>query len=406
MTCKTSKLSIYGWVALSGALLLACSSDPPTDEHGGESGETATEESDTTDEGETDGEPQWPTVDLDALPYEHLSEYGFFVGEQLRALDPAEGVHPYTVISPLFSDFAGKARFLYLPEGTRLHIDFDVADPGPGGEGELWQWPVGTVLIKNFYFDLDRQNPEQDHNAKLIETRLMVQFPEGWKVYTYVWDDAEQDAVLTKFGQLIEVAFTDVDGQPATQEYKVPALEQCGSCHSRKNTLATLGPVTHQMNYLVERDGAMVNQMQWLESLGLFDEPLPDLSGFPTLVDPLGDAGTLDQRARSYLHANCSHCHRQDGGAGISGLRYPYWEQTPIHLGICKPPAAAGAASGGRPYDIVPGDPDQSIVVFRMESLDPMIKMPELPSRVLNPEGIQLISDWISAMEPPGCGGG
>jgi hypothetical protein len=122
-----------------------------------------------------------------------------------------------------------------------------------------------------------------------------------------------------------------------------------------------------------------------------------------TMVDPLGDVGTLDQRARSYLHSNCSHCHRQDGGAGISGLRYPYWEEAPIHLGICKPPAAAGAASGGRPYDIVPGDPDQSIVVFRMQSLDPMVKMPELPSRVLNPDGIQLISEWIAAMEPAGC---
>jgi uncharacterized repeat protein (TIGR03806 family) len=394
----TRLLSSSAWIALASALLLACSNDAPAEDVGDESGDTEGEE--------TGGEPQWPTVDLDALPYEYLSEYGFFIGEQLRALEPAEGVYPYTVVSPLFSDFAGKARFLYLPEGEQLHIDFDAADPGPGGEGELWEWPVGSVLIKNFYFDLDRQSPGQDQNAKLIETRLMVQYPGGWQVFTYVWDDAEQDAVLTKYGKLIEVGFTDVDGQPATQEYKVPSLEQCGSCHSRDNTLATLGPVTHQMNYAVERDGGQVNQMQWLESLGLFDEPLPELSSFPTMVDPLGDVGTLDQRARSYLHANCSHCHRQDGGAGISGLRYPYWEQTPVHLGICKPPAAAGAASGGRPYDIVPGDPEQSIVVFRMESLDPMIKMPELPSRVLNPEGIQLISDWIAAMEPAGCGGG
>jgi uncharacterized repeat protein (TIGR03806 family) len=392
-------LSLTG-VVLTGALTLACTSDDaPTDELGDESGESESGETG----GETGGEPQWPTVDLDALPYEYLSEYGFFVGEQLSALEPASGVHPYTVVSPLFSDFAGKARFIYLPEGEQLHIDFAAADPGPGGEGELWDWPVGAVLIKHFYFDLDRQDPGQDQNAKLIETRLLVRYLDGWEVFTYVWDDAEQDAVLTKYGQLIDVEFTDADGQPATQEYKVPSLEQCGSCHSRDNTLETLGPVTQQMNYEVERDGQLVNQMQWLESLGLLDEPLPDLSEFPTMVDPLGEVGTLDQRARSYLHANCSHCHRQDGGAGISGLRYPYWEQESIHLGVCKPPAAAGAASGGRPYDIVPGDPDQSIVIFRMESLDPMVKMPELPSRVLNPDGIALISEWIAAMEPGAC---
>lgn len=390
-------------VVLTGLLALACTDDQPADEVSDESGEAEAETGESGETGDTDGEPQWPTFDLDELPYEHLSEYGFFVGDELSALEPATGVYPYTVISPLFSDFAGKARFLYVPEGAQLHIDWDAADPGPGGEGELWDWPVGSALVKNFYFDTDRENPGQDANAKLIETRLLIQTDAGWSVYTYVWDDAEQDAVLTEFGKLIEVEFTDVDGQPNIQEYKVPSEEQCGSCHSRDNELKTLGPISHQMNYAVERDGATVNQMQWLESLGLFDEPLPDLTGLSTMVDPLGDEGTLDQRARSYLHSNCSHCHRQDGGAGISGLRYPYWEQSPVHLGVCKPPAAAGAASGGRPYDIVPGDPDQSIVVFRMSSLETMVKMPELPGRVLNPAGIALISDWIAAMEPAGC---
>ena len=350
-----------------------------------------------------DNQSQSPTIDLDALPYEYLSEYGLFVGDELAALEPAAGVHPYTVVSPLFSDFAGKGRLLYVPEGEQLHIDWDAASPGPGGEGELWDWPVGSVLVKTFYFDLDRQNPGQDQNARLIETRLLVRFPDGWEAFTYVWDEAEQDAVLTKYGDLVDVEFTDVDGLPATQEYKVPALEQCGSCHSRENKLETLGAVTQQLNYEVERDGAMVNQMQWLESLELFDEPLPDLSSFPTLVDPMGDVGSLEQRARSYVHANCSHCHRREGNAGVSGLWFSYWEEEPIHLGICKPPAAAGTAAGGRPYDVVPGAPDQSIMVFRMQSLDPMIKMPELPSRVLNPDGIALISEWIAAMEPAGC---
>ncbi|MFV8755015.1 hypothetical protein ACNOYE_31075 [Nannocystaceae bacterium ST9] len=395
-------------VALSGLLgLAACTGetgDESADEVGDSSGtdESASETaSESGSESETGGEPQFPTVELDALPYEHLSEYGFFVGD-LAELVPAERVYGYTVVSPLFSDFAGKERFMYLPPDQQIHIDWEAADPGPGGEGELWEFPVGSVLIKNFWFDLDRSNPGQDVNAKRIETRLLVRFPDQWKVYTYVWDDEETDAVLTKFGELIEVAFTDAEGLPATQNYKVPSQEQCGSCHSRDNVLKTLGPVSQQMNTVVEREGASVNQMQWLESLGLFDAALPDLSGLPTLVDPYGDA-PLDRRARSYLHANCSHCHRQDGGAGISGLRFVYWEEEPIHLGICKPPAAAGAASGGRPYDIVPGSPDESIAVYRMQSLDPEVKMPELPSQVLNPQGIQLISDWIAAMEPAGC---
>ena len=143
-------IATFGGVAFVATLALACTDDKPADENG---------ESSTGETGDTDGEPQWPTVDLDALPYEYLSEYGFFVGDDLSALAPAQGVYPYTVVSPLFSDFAGKARFLYMPEGEQLHIDWAAADPGPGGEGELWDWPVGSVLIKSFYFDVDRQDP-------------------------------------------------------------------------------------------------------------------------------------------------------------------------------------------------------------------------------------------------------
>src|SRR5690606_7456947 len=131
-------------IVLAGALVLACTDSSPAVEAGeSESGEGESDESgtDETETGETGDEPQWPTVDLDALPYEYLSEYGLFVGDDLSALAPATGVYPYTVVSPLFSDFAGKARFMYLPEGEQLHIDFAAADPGPGGEGELWEWP-------------------------------------------------------------------------------------------------------------------------------------------------------------------------------------------------------------------------------------------------------------------------
>jgi len=406
---QTGAVERLGGLALSLSLVFtlpACGGGGSSDDEvGSEASEAGSDESDTQTEteGETgDTGAAWPMIDLDGLPYETLSEYGFFRGE-LRELDPALGVHPYTIISPLFSDFAGKARHIYLDEGQTMHIDWEAESPGPGGAGEVWDFPTGAVVIKHFYFDLDRSDPGQDENARLIETRLLVRFEDDWEYYTYVWDEAQTDAVLTKFGEVIDVEFKDADGLPATQEYKVPSLEQCGSCHSRDNEGYTLGPVSPQMNYLVERDGEMVNQMQWLEGLGLFDAPLPDLSDYPTLVDPMGDEGTLDERARSYLHANCSHCHRREGGAGVSGLRYPYWENEPVHLGICKPPAAAGAASDGRPYDVVPGEPDNSIVVFRMQSLDPMVKMPELTSRVLNPAGIDLISDWISAMEPAGC---
>ncbi len=126
--------------------------------------------------------------------------------------------------------------------------------------------------------------------------------------------------------------------------------------------------------------------------------PPPAAASLAAFVDPMGSAGTLDQRARSYLHGNCAHCHRPGGGAGKSGLVFLATATDPAEFGVCKVPAAAGPGAGGHPHDIVPGHPDDSIIIFRMNSLDPEIKMPELPNRVIDKDGVQLIRDWIAAM--------
>lgn len=321
-----------------------------------------------------------------------LSELGLFVGE-LKKLQPADGVVPYTVVSPLFSDFAGKERFIVLPDGESIAFT----------DGEDWTWPEGTTVVKNFFFDLDRRDPDEGEFS-IIETRLLELGPDGWEGSTYVWNEEQTDAYPLVEGDRITIEFTDENGDASEQEYEIPNLDHCASCHGRDDELHLLGPFTHQLNYDVQRDGATVNQLSWMEEQGMFDQALPPPADLPAMVDPYG-GGDLELRARSYLHANCSHCHRAGGGAGVSGLSFPFWEDRNLHLGICKIPAAAGAGTGGHSYDIVPGAPDDSIAVFRIESLDPDIKMPELPTRLLNPDGIQLIREWISAMPADDCGG-
>src|SRR5690606_29682825 len=167
----------------------------------------------------------------------------------------------------------------------------------------------------------------------------------------------------------------------------------CSSCHERDDRDELLGLITHQLNTEVVVDGQGVNQLEWLASQGLFSGPLPEVQALPRLVDPFGDA-PLDARARSYLHANCSHCHRLGGGASSSGLVYLAWEEVPAKYGVCKVPAAAGPGTGGNAYDILPGHPEGSIMVFRMNSLDPEIKMPELPNRIIDARGVELIEAW------------
>ncbi len=321
------------------------------------------------------------------LPYETLSEYRFFVGP-LAEMRPAPGVIPYVVAAPLWADHAGKDRFFVLPEGTRVEVD-----------GEDWAFPVGSVVVKSFFYSRDLRSPGA--SATVVETRLLIREADGWSAHTYVWDDAQTEAVRKVAGTRKTLAYLDETGGEVTGTYVVPNTNQCADCHERDDELGLLGPVTSQMARRVERGGVEVDQLGWLAEQGLFDEP--PVASAP-LVDPFGDA-PLDQRARSYLAGNCAHCHRAGGHGGPSGLVLEATETRPAHFGICKSPVAAGPGSGGRLYDITPGRPDESIMVYRMESTDLEVKMPELPNLIPDDAGARLIREWIAAMDPPGCDG-
>lgn len=326
------------------------------------------------------------------LPLPRLSDYDFFQGA-MRELRPKDGVIPYTVVSPLWADQAGKGRFIVLPPGEKATF----------AERDGWVYPEGTIIIKTFYFDHDRRDPSA--GARIVETRLLILKDGVWEPITYLWNEEETEAELIKVGTRVNVDFVDVDGSAKTEEYIVPNLDRCDSCHARDDATQILGIITPQLNMEIEVDGAKVNQLEWLADQGVFDAALPALDSLERFVDPLdADAASLDDRARSYLHANCSHCHRDGGGASKSGLVLERWETDSLKLGICKVPAAAGPGTGGRSHDILPGSPEGSIMVFRMNSVDPEIKMPELPNRVINTAGVELISAWIAAMPPHECG--
>ena len=115
-------------------------------------------------------------------------------------------------------------------------------------------------------------------------------------------------------------------------------------------------------------------------------------------------SASLDDRARGYLDINCASCHSSAAGAAnTSGLFLEYWRAFGREVGECKPPVAAGDGSGGLKYAIVPGNADASILHFRMNSDEPEIRMPESGRSVIHTEGVQLIADWIDAMEPEPC---
>lgn len=300
-------------------------------------------------------------------------------------LDPSDprtlaaSVEPYEVNSPLFSDHTVKRRGIAVPDGATITYD----DEGP------WQFPVGTILVKTFAMPFDLRDPSA--GDRLLETRLFVHTAEGWRPYEYRWDEAGEVATRLRVGGDVEVELLDFDGQPMTTSYRIPSEAQCQSCHGG-NDLAPIGPRTRQL----DRDG----QLERLAARGWLDrEPGAERTVLP---DPFGD-DTVERRARSYLEANCAHCHNASAGpATASGLHLSWEIDDPLALGVCRRPFSAGPGSGDRKFDVVPGDPDASIMIYRMESNDPEIKMPEKPNRLIHDDGVALVRAWIEGM-PGSC---
>ncbi|MBO0934018.1 SO2930 family diheme c-type cytochrome [Fibrella aquatilis] len=320
-----------------------------------------------------------------AVP-DRLSAYGFFAGN-IADQRPAEGVVPYRLNTPLFSDYAEKLRFVKLPAGQVARYNAT----------EVMDFPVGTTIIKTFYFPTDFRDATK--GRRLMETRLLVRNEAGWKALEYVWNDDQTDAVLEVAGDRKTVAYTDAEGRKHEQEYVMPNLNQCKSCHNRNEVMTPIGPSARQLNGLLDYGQAAENQLTAWQKRGLLTD-LPDLASVPRAPvwnDPT--TGTLTDRARIWLDINCAHCHRPEGPAGTSGLNLSVHEKSPAALGILKTPVAAGRGSGNRRYDIVPGHPDQSILLYRLESTDPGVMMPEVSRKVTHREGVALVREWIQSLD-------
>ncbi|GAA4838602.1 SO2930 family diheme c-type cytochrome [Algivirga pacifica] len=316
---------------------------------------------------------------------ETLSAYGFFKGN-LSDLQPADRVYPYELNTPLFTDYAHKKRFIYVPEGKVINYE----------DKEALDFPEGSVLIKNFYYPNDFNNPEL--GKRIIETRLLIKEAKGWKALPYIWNKEQTEATLQVAGGETEVAWVHDNGENMVTNYIVPNMNQCKSCHVFGQDIAPLGPKARQLNRNNVYAEGEFNQLAYLAEKGVL-KGLPEAHAIPK-VAVWNDAstGTLDARARAYLDINCGHCHNPSGPAKTSGLDLTVFASTAMERGINKPPVAAGKGAGNLNYDIVPGHPEHSILLYRMESVDPGVMMPELGRGLVHKEGVSLIREWIEKM--------
>ncbi len=261
---------------------------------------------------------------------------------------------------------------------------------------EVLEFPVGTVLIKNFYYPGDFNQPEGKRN--ILETRLLIHEEAGWKALPYIWNEEQTEAYLEIAGGTKSVSWRDTKGQTQKIMYSIPNMNQCRSCHLLNDKIMPIGPTARQLNGNFEYpEHGLQNQLTHWKSEGKLNHlPSKDL---PKLVNYESEAFPIPERARAYLEINCGHCHRPEGQAKNSALNLMTSVSNPAVLGVGKTPIAAGKGSGGLKYDIVPGKPDQSIMVYRMQSDDPGIMMPELGRKMVHVEGLELVKRWISEME-------
>ncbi|NNE69321.1 MAG: hypothetical protein HKN29_03030 [Rhodothermales bacterium] len=317
-------------------------------------------------------------------PHDLLSQYGFFEG-RLADLSPAARVLPYDLNSPLFTDYAYKARFVWMPEGTSAEYT----------ESHVLDFPEGAVLIKNFYYPLDETDPSL--GRRILETRLLINRSEEWEAVGYIWNEEQTDAVREVIGDIQQVSWVDSQGLSRTIDYIIPNRNQCKSCHLAGDRQIPIGPKVRNLNKPFAYPDGEMNQLAKWASVGYLTgfEPEAAHARASQWDDP---AENLHDRALSYLDINCGHCHNPSGSANTSGLNLVSGAPMDIALGIYKAPVSAGGGTGGRSYSIVPGHPDESIMVYRMDSTDPAEMMPELGRGQIHEEGVALIREWIAQM--------
>jgi uncharacterized repeat protein (TIGR03806 family) len=319
------------------------------------------------------------------------------------------GVVPYGLNTHLFTDYVHKLRTIWMPKGTTAKYTKD----GP------FDFPVGTVVSKTFYYpragdgkftDVARTLRYDGDSAglglnlatvHLIETRLLVRRKDGWAPLTYVWNDAQTEATLARTGAVEPLTLVDAQGGREDFNYVVPDEGQCVTCHeanmiSRKIQL--IGPQARHMNRDYDYGKGPQNQLTYLASIGYLSD-LPKMADIPHDANWRDPSASLDARARAYLDINCAMCHNPNGVANVTGLSLGYNTPETHHMGICKSPEAAGPGTGGRLFDIVPGKPDDSILMHRMASTRPGVMMPEIGRSTVDREGKALIRAWILSLK-------
>jgi uncharacterized repeat protein (TIGR03806 family) len=313
---------------------------------------------------------------------EKLSAWRLFrrVGGKLQ---PNRGVIPYDLINPLFTDYAAKHRFVWMPPGK----------PALYRRDDTFEFPEGAIPVKTFAYPAAAGMPE-----RWIETRLLVHTHDAWVPLPYVWNPESTEATLQVDADPVDVAWHDESGRSQNIHYVIPNANQCRECHDQNKITGPIGPKARHLNRDLDYPDGRFNQLAYWTRIGyLAGAPGPAAAPRqPVWDDP--SSAPLGARARAYLEINCAHCHSPAGAAGNTGLYLSDLQTDPSRIGICKTPVATGKASADMLFDLVPGRPGASILLFRMDSIEPKIMMPEIGRTIVHRQGVELVREWLASL--------
>jgi uncharacterized repeat protein (TIGR03806 family) len=309
-----------------------------------------------------------------------LSQTGVFA--DVRTLQPSAGLIPYELVVAFWSDAALKSRLIAVPKGK---IGFS-----PTGE---WRFPNGTVFAKTFALPTDETNPAV---TRRLETRLLVRDSAGG-VYgvVYKWRADASDADLLPAGLTEEIPIRTASGATRTQTWYYPSRADCLKCHTA-TAGGVLGVKTRQMNRaFTYPSGVTDNQLRTWGHLGLFSPGFREdaIARFPKLAAEDDPSRTLEDRARSYLDANCAQCHRPGGTVANFDARY----DTPLEQqAIIDGPVLIDQGID-HPRVVSPHDIWRSIAFMRIDT-NAEIRMPPLARETIDENGVALLKQWILSL--------
>jgi len=331
-----------------------------------------------------------------------LSETGLFAS--VKDHKPAPGLIPYSVNAQLWSDGGHKERYLALPGESKIEFEtVTYPQPAPGAPPG-WRFPDGTVVVKTFFLDMESGNPK---SRRRLETRILhfeqlsgteEVGDQYWRGYTYLWNDEQTEAELLD-AKGLDRTYTIKDakapGGQRKQTWHFPSRAECTLCHTMPAKYV-LGVNTLQMNKDHDYGGVVANQLATLDHLGIFTKPLPKPpEKLPRLYDPDDERVDLDKRARSYLHANCAHCHMKWGGGNTDFQLLTTMELK--DLGIVGTRPAHGAFEIADAKVLAPGHPERSLIAHRMGMLG-LGRMPHVASLAVDEKAVRLVRDWIKQL--------